>query len=147
LFSQLSPIAEKEDPLRPPIHPRGRNACTCRFHLPIGRRTTTFATSLLVSRVTSERFDVSRVDVQDDPVEISAGKFKAACLKLMDRVVATGETIIITKRGKPLAKLVPAGARSSPRKTGFGSGKGTILFMAPDDELLAPFPATWNVFG
>ncbi len=90
---------------------------------------------------------MSRVDVQDDPVEIPAGKFKAACLKLMDRVVATGETIVITKRGKPLAKLVPARARSSARKRGFGSEKGTILFMAPDDELIAPFPVTWNVLG
>ena len=30
---------------------------------------------------------------------IAAGKFKATCLKLMDRVAATGEPVVITKRG------------------------------------------------
>lgn len=37
-----------------------------------------------------------------------AGKFKAQCLKVMDRVQSTRVPIVITKRGKPVAKLVPA---------------------------------------
>ena len=40
---------------------------------------------------------------------ISAAEFKARCLTLMDDVSSTRETIMITKRGKPVAKLVPAG--------------------------------------
>ena len=36
-----------------------------------------------------------------------AGKFKAMCLKLMDQVQETHEEIVITKRGRPVAKLVP----------------------------------------
>jgi prevent-host-death family protein len=39
---------------------------------------------------------------------ISAAEFKARCLTLMDDVSSTRETLIITKRGKPVAKLVPA---------------------------------------
>jgi len=38
---------------------------------------------------------------------IAAGQFKARCLQIMDEVGATGESIIVTKRGRPVAKLVP----------------------------------------
>lgn len=38
---------------------------------------------------------------------IPAGQFKARCLGLLDQVANSGETLVITKRGKPLAKLVP----------------------------------------
>lgn len=41
---------------------------------------------------------------------ISASDFKARCLALIDRVGKTGEAIVITKRGKVVARLVPAGA-------------------------------------
>lgn len=40
---------------------------------------------------------------------ISAGEFKAKCLKLMDEVNDTGEQIVITKHGRPVSRLVPAG--------------------------------------
>ena len=36
-----------------------------------------------------------------------AGEFKAKCLKLMDEVNETGTTIVITKRGRPVSRLVP----------------------------------------
>jgi prevent-host-death family protein len=42
--------------------------------------------------------------------QIAAGEFKAKCLALMDEVQQTGEPVLITKRGKPVAKLVPAPA-------------------------------------
>ncbi len=80
-------------------------------------------------------------------MEVPAGKFKATCLSLMERVAATGESIVITKRGKPLARLVPMpDDRTNPR-SGYGSGKGTILYLAPDSEVLAPLPVTWNALG
>ncbi|HUK47604.1 MAG TPA: type II toxin-antitoxin system Phd/YefM family antitoxin [Terriglobales bacterium] len=40
--------------------------------------------------------------------EMPAGKFKAKCLAVMDEVQKTGEPVLITKHGKPVAKLVPA---------------------------------------
>ena len=40
---------------------------------------------------------------------IAAAKFKAQCLTLMDDVHKNREPLAITKRGKPVAKLVPAG--------------------------------------
>jgi prevent-host-death family protein len=39
--------------------------------------------------------------------KIAAGEFKARCLALMEDVRSTREPLIITKRGKPVAKLVP----------------------------------------
>ena len=38
---------------------------------------------------------------------IKASEFKAKCLQLMDDVAESGEEIVITKRGKPVAKLAP----------------------------------------
>jgi len=37
---------------------------------------------------------------------VSAAAFKTQCLAILDEVKATGETIIVTKRGKPVAKVV-----------------------------------------
>ena len=49
---------------------------------------------------------------------IPAGEFKAKCLKLMDEVSETGVPIVITKRGKPVSRLVPArlGSTNRPRR-------------------------------
>ena len=65
-----------------------------------------------------------------DPKTIPAGEFKAKCLKLMDEVERTGEELVITKRGKPVAKLVPAGGeRDGKRRFVFGCMKGTVKIL------------------
>lgn len=38
---------------------------------------------------------------------IAAGKFKDVCLKMLDDVAATKTSVVITKRGRPVAKIVP----------------------------------------
>lgn len=58
---------------------------------------------------------------------IPAGEFKAKCLALLDEVAETGEEIIVTKRGKPVARLVPPTV-DDPRKKLAGS----ILWQADD---------------
>ncbi len=40
--------------------------------------------------------------------KIAAGEFKARCLMLMEDVRSTREPLMVTKRGKPVVKLVPA---------------------------------------
>jgi prevent-host-death family protein len=45
---------------------------------------------------------------------IAAARFKAECLSLIDAVAATGEELVITRRGKPVARLVPL-AKTRPR--------------------------------
>ncbi len=56
---------------------------------------------------------------------MAAGSFKVHCLKVMDEVQAKRETIVITKRGKPVVKLVPADAEKDDIY-GFLKGKGKI---------------------
>jgi prevent-host-death family protein len=53
---------------------------------------------------------------------IAAGKFKDVCLKTLDEVAATKASIVITKRGRPVAKLVPYTAPA--KKTGLA---GSVL--------------------
>lgn len=57
---------------------------------------------------------------------VSAGKFKAQCLALMDDVKSTGEPIVITKRGEPVAKLVPM-ERKQDDIFGFLKGKLEVV--------------------
>jgi prevent-host-death family protein len=64
-------------------------------------------------------------------MKISAVKFKATCLKLIDRVAQTGEPVVITKRGKVLARLVAD--RGTPR--GLGRGRDTVEILCSDEEL------------
>jgi len=56
---------------------------------------------------------------------MAAGSFKAKCLAVMDEVQAKREAIVITKRGKPVVKLVPADAENDDIY-GFLKGKGKI---------------------
>ncbi len=58
--------------------------------------------------------------------EIPAGEFKAKCLKLMDEVNRTGEELVITKHGKPVAKLVPT---ETERPSLFGCMKGSVTIL------------------
>jgi prevent-host-death family protein len=56
---------------------------------------------------------------------IAAGEFKAKCLALLDEVQQSRKEYIITKRGKPVARLVPAESRKKKEDI-FGRMKGTI---------------------
>ncbi len=69
-----------------------------------------------------------------------AGEFKAKCLKLMDQVRETGREIVITKRGTPVAKLVPVGERKAPPLSRFM--KGTVKFTG---DIVGPFHDDWEI--
>ena len=57
---------------------------------------------------------------------VKASEFKAKCLRLMDEVAQTGEPLVITKNGKPVATLVPYGEK---RRTVAGLHAGTIRIL------------------
>ncbi|MBW8308068.1 MAG: type II toxin-antitoxin system Phd/YefM family antitoxin [Candidatus Paracaedibacteraceae bacterium] len=59
-------------------------------------------------------------------LQIGIGEFKAKCLKLMDENQLKRETIIITKRGKPIAK-VTAYEQEPIRARGWMAGTVQIL--------------------
>jgi prevent-host-death family protein len=63
---------------------------------------------------------------------LPAAEFKAKCLALIDRVRERGEPITITKRGRVVARLVPAGDEDvRPWTTLRGSGRWTGDPFAP----------------
>ena len=57
---------------------------------------------------------------------MAAGAFKVHCLAVMDEVQSKREAVVITKRGKPVAKLVPVDSKTDDIY-GFLKGKGKIL--------------------
>jgi prevent-host-death family protein len=74
--------------------------------------------------------------VDDQEVRISAAEFKTNCLRLMDDVAQRRIPVVITKRGKPVAKLVPI---SEEPIDIFGRMAGTIRIcgdiISPMDDL------------
>ena len=58
---------------------------------------------------------------------MAAGKFKATCLAVMDEVQAKREPVVITKNGKPVAKLVPVLLEEPDPIFGFYKGKLEII--------------------
>jgi len=57
--------------------------------------------------------------------KMAAGSFKTNCLAVMDEVQAKRETVVITKYGKPVAKLVPV-STDTDEIYDFLGGKGTV---------------------
>ena len=51
---------------------------------------------------------------------MGAGEFKAKCLAVFDEVQATGEPVIVTKRGKPVARVSPIEGAGPKKKSIFG---------------------------
>jgi prevent-host-death family protein len=74
-------------------------------------------------------------------MDIPAAVFKAECLKLMDEVARTGQPVVITKHGKPVAQLVPITAQSS---TLFGYMKNTVKIKG---DVIAPIDEEWSALS
>jgi len=68
---------------------------------------------------------------------IAAGEFKAKCLHLLDEVQRTRKEILITKRGRAVARLLPAD-KASPI---LGRMRGSADLSA---DLIAPVGETWT---
>ncbi len=69
---------------------------------------------------------------------IKAGEFKAKCLRLMDEVAETGDPLVITKNGRPVAQLAPVKARPADA---FGALKKTVTVHG---DLIAPLDVEWD---
>lgn len=63
--------------------------------------------------------------------EITASKFKATCLGLLDEVQTSGHEIVITKYGKPVAKVVPIDEDAERWK----KLRGTVTY---NDDIVKP---------
>ncbi|MBS0648888.1 MAG: type II toxin-antitoxin system Phd/YefM family antitoxin [Verrucomicrobia bacterium] len=69
---------------------------------------------------------------------MKAGKFKARCLKVMDRVKKTKRRVIITKRNVPVAQMVPVDEKSEEL---YGKMKGTVHYK---DDITKPTGEEWD---
>jgi prevent-host-death family protein len=74
-------------------------------------------------------------------MNINAAEFKARCLKLIDEVAATHQSLVITKRGKPVARIVPIEDDTPPPPL-FGHMKGTGEIVG--DILNLPSEESWS---
>jgi len=71
------------------------------------------------------------------PTTVPAGEFKAKCLKLLDEVAQTRETLVITKHGKPVAQVVPMPTQENI----VGSMKGSVLWIG---DIISPIDVEWD---
>lgn len=65
---------------------------------------------------------------------VPAGRFKATCLKLLDEVAATRRKIVVTKRGRAVARVVPIDDAAVDLS-------GSIVF---EEDIVSPIDATWD---
>jgi prevent-host-death family protein len=59
--------------------------------------------------------------------QIAISKFKATCLAVLERVRKTGEPILVTRFGQPIARIEPPAQLTKKIKLGGGVGTMTIL--------------------
>jgi prevent-host-death family protein len=69
---------------------------------------------------------------------IKASEFKAKCLALMDEVARTGQRVVITKNGEPVADLVPHDAK---KRSPFGIWKGKVEIIG---DIISPIDVEWD---
>lgn len=70
-------------------------------------------------------------------ISISASEFKARCLALLDDVARSRQIVIVTKHGKPVAKLVPLDDVAQPTL-------GSVSLLAAADEAYLSTGETWD---
>jgi prevent-host-death family protein len=70
---------------------------------------------------------------------IRASTFKERCLALLDQVAQTRVPILVTKRGKPVARVVPL-----PPESGSGSTLGSVRLIAKRDDDYFSTGETWD---
>lgn len=71
--------------------------------------------------------------------KIPAGSFKARCLAVMNEIQSTREPVVVTKRGKPLVKVVPIEEQTNGL---LGCMKGKIRIVG---DIESPIPVEWKV--
>lgn len=78
------------------------------------------------------------MSLEDNMKTIPAGQFKTHCLSLLREVAKTHEPLVITKYGKPLARVVPF---VNPMESGENPLKNSIVF---EGDLLSPIDVEWE---
>jgi prevent-host-death family protein len=69
---------------------------------------------------------------------MSAADFKAKCLDVLDQVAERRESVVVTKRGKPVARVVPIINRP---KSLWGAMKGELEIRG---DIVGPLAVEWE---
>lgn len=84
-------------------------------------------------------------------VKLSISEFKATCLAVIERVRVTGEAVVITRRGEPVAEVVPPRLPQQPRRSFLGRLEGTAKIVGDivrpvmtDDEFSQGSIDSWD---
>ena len=69
---------------------------------------------------------------------VPAGAFKQGCLALLDEVASGGVELVVTKRGKPVARLVPVADAAEREAATLASLRSRTRLLVDGDRLLEP---------
>jgi prevent-host-death family protein len=72
-----------------------------------------------------------------------AGEFKAKCLRVMEDVKKYRIPVVITKKGKPVAKLVPP---DEPKRDVFGCMADAFTFIGDVESPVLPPIEEWDMY-
>jgi prevent-host-death family protein len=80
---------------------------------------------------------------------IPAGVFKQQCLRVLDEVAETHREVVITKRGKPVARLVPVKQEREREEDILATLRGRTRMLVSEREFLRPLTAEagWDLGG
>lgn len=78
-------------------------------------------------------YDYNPMTMDKSQRTVPAGEFKARCLALLDEVAETGRPVLVTKRGKPVARLVPVEAPP-----------GLLHSVRKERDLVSPIEEKWD---
>ena len=73
---------------------------------------------------------------------IAISEFKATCLAVLERVRKTGEPVVVTRRGKPVAQIQPPPLPPPKQESRFGCMKDTIEIVG---DIVGPIHDDWEV--
>jgi prevent-host-death family protein len=75
------------------------------------------------------------VTMKHRTTSVAAGEFKAKCLALLDEVAEGRRSFVVTKRGRPVARVVPMSQGA------LASLNGSLVF---EEDLLSPIDVPWD---
>ncbi len=78
-------------------------------------------------------YDYNHMTMVRSKGTVAAGEFKARCLALLDEVAESGIELLVTKRGKPVARVVPVEAPP-----------GLSGSVVREGDLISPIGDAWN---
>jgi prevent-host-death family protein len=80
---------------------------------------------------------------------VPAGAFKQGCLRILDEVAESHQEVVITKRGRPVAKLVPVQDQREREKDILARLRGKAKTLVSEREFLRPLTseAGWELDG